>query len=219
MSRKDKNMYRRRDAPNESILEIDLANKNLNHRPTICSYLVNSSLRKRIPLGIFRNVITDHIPNLFKIMIKWLIGWHMLPIYYIPDNCICCISPHIDNHDFVRPFYNVSFLSECNIVLGSNMKIVRLGEFIESISIPLLVGIYIAFRKMEKTKWPHWFKLEIDLQNVKHYDLSDEIESQQENTERNAYVDIRTIIRKLSEKLDRAKNKSLHFDKAQKLME
>ncbi|GAA0151675.1 hypothetical protein LIER_44101 [Lithospermum erythrorhizon] len=27
-----------------------------------------------------------------------------------------CIPPHIDNHEFVRPFCTVSFLSECNIV-------------------------------------------------------------------------------------------------------
>ena len=79
-----------------------------------------------------------------------LITQHLLTTRFptcVPDSCIVniyeegdCIPPHIDNHDFVRPFCTVSFLSECNIVFGSNLKIVGPGEFDGSIAIPLPMG-------------------------------------------------------------------------------
>lgn len=80
-------------------------------------------------------------------MIKRLVRWHVLPPSCVPDSCIInvydvgdCIPPHIDNHDFVRPFSTVSFLSECNIVFGTDLKVVGPGEFAGSIAIPLPVG-------------------------------------------------------------------------------
>lgn len=87
------------------------------------------------------------MPSLFKIMIKRLVRWHVLPTTCIPDSCIVniydpgdCIPPHIDSHDFVRPFCTVSFLSECNILFGSTLKIAGPGEFTGSLPIPLPVG-------------------------------------------------------------------------------
>ncbi|KAF2290846.1 hypothetical protein GH714_015792 [Hevea brasiliensis] len=101
-----------------------------------------------------------------------------------------CIPPHIDNHDFVRPFCTVSFVSECNIVFGTNLKVVRAGEFTGSIAIPLPVGsvlvlngnaadvskhcvpsvtskrISITFRKMDDEKRPIGFVPEPDLQGI-----------------------------------------------------
>ncbi|KAI0501440.1 hypothetical protein KFK09_016385 [Dendrobium nobile] len=158
-----------------------------------CCY--NYAEKNGIPLGILRNVIADPIPNLFKIMIKRLITSHILPINCVPDSCIIniyepgdCIPPHIDSHDFVRPFYIVSFLSECNIMFGHKLKIVGSSEFIGSASIPLPVGsvlvlngngadlakhcipavsckrISVTFRKMDKAKRPFNFKLDSDLQ-------------------------------------------------------
>ncbi|KAH0461647.1 hypothetical protein IEQ34_009222 [Dendrobium chrysotoxum] len=112
-----------------------------------------------------------------------------------------CIPPHIDNYNFVRPFSTMSFLSECNIIFGHKLKSVKPGEFIGSALIPLLVGyvlvlngnrvdlakhciptvsckrISITFRKMDKAKRPHNFKLDSDLQNIKSSDLSDSSES------------------------------------------
>ena len=71
----------------------------------------------------------------------------MIPPTCVPDSCIVniydegdCIPPHIDNHDFVRPFCTVSFLSECNIVFGTNLSIVGPGQFSGPIAIPLPVG-------------------------------------------------------------------------------
>lgn len=65
----------------------------------------------------------------------------------MPDSCTVnvydegdCIPPHIDNHDFVRLFCTIYFLSGCNIVFGRELKTVVLGESSVSISIPLPVG-------------------------------------------------------------------------------
>ncbi|KAG1360723.1 RNA demethylase ALKBH5 [Cocos nucifera] len=147
--------------------------------------------------GILQNVIADPIPHLFKVIIRRLIRWHVLPATCIPDSCIVniyepgdCIPPHIDSHDFVRPFCTVSFLSECNILFGSNLKVAGAGEFTGSVAIPLPVGsvlvlngngadvakhcvpavptkrISITFRKMDENKQPVGFKPETDLQNI-----------------------------------------------------
>ncbi|XP_028094425.1 LOW QUALITY PROTEIN: RNA demethylase ALKBH9B [Camellia sinensis] len=149
------------------------------------------------PPGILPNENVDPIPHLFKVIIRRLVTWHVLPPSCVPDSCIVniyeegdCIPPHIDNHDFVRPFCTVSFLSECNILFGSNLKIVGAGEFSGSIAIPLPVGsvlvlngngadvskhcvpavptkrISITFRKMDESKWPIGFVPEPDLQGL-----------------------------------------------------
>ncbi|XP_073124061.1 RNA demethylase ALKBH9B-like isoform X2 [Henckelia pumila] len=146
------------------------------------------------PPGILRNEIADPIPELFKSMIKRLVRWHVLPEYCVPDSCIVniyeegdCIPPHIDNHDFVRPFCTVSFLRECEILFGSNLKIVGAGEFSGSLAVPLPVGsvlvingngadvakhcvpavparrISITFRKMHQSKLPVGYAPEPDL--------------------------------------------------------
>ncbi|KAK4274518.1 hypothetical protein QN277_017725 [Acacia crassicarpa] len=149
------------------------------------------------PPGILQNVVVDPFPDLFKVIIRRLIRWHVLPPTCVPDSCIVniyeegdCIPPHIDNHDFVRPFCTVSFLSECNIVFGSNLKIVGPGEFDGSVAIPLPVGsvlvlngngadvakhcvpavfsrrISITFRRMDDSKRPMGYVPEPDLQGV-----------------------------------------------------
>ncbi|KAH0460506.1 hypothetical protein IEQ34_011169 [Dendrobium chrysotoxum] len=109
-----------------------------------------------IPPGILCNEIVNHIPNLFKIMINRLITSHVLPISYVPNSCIINIyepgdgiPPHIDNHDFVRSFCTVSFLSKCNI------------------------NIWTQGFLLDKAKRPHNFKLDSDFQNIKSSDFSD----------------------------------------------
>ncbi|XP_020590662.1 uncharacterized protein LOC110031672 [Phalaenopsis equestris] len=194
-----------------------------------CCY--NYAEKNGIPPGIIRRAIADPIPNLFKTMIKRLVHWHVLSPDCVPDSCIVniyepgdCIPPHIDSHDFVRPFSTVSFLSECNILFGSNLKAVGPGEFIGSMSVPLPVGsvlvlngngadiakhcvpsvpfkrISITFRKMHKSKRPHGFWLEPDLQNIKPYDANAEIESWEENKEETP-AEITEIIRSIGRKL------------------
>ncbi|XVF15901.1 hypothetical protein REPUB_Repub09cG0196400 [Reevesia pubescens] len=149
------------------------------------------------PPGILKNELADPLPHLFKVIIRRLVRWHVLPPTCVPDSCIVniyeegdCIPPHIDNHDFVRPFCTVSFLSQCNIVFGSNLKLVGAGEFSGSIAIPLPVGsvlvlngngadiakhcvpavptkrISITFRRMDELKWPTGYSPEPDLQGI-----------------------------------------------------
>ncbi|KAL3838097.1 hypothetical protein ACJIZ3_022688 [Penstemon smallii] len=174
------------------------------------------------PPGITKNEIVDPLPNLFKVMIKRLVRWHVLPPSCVPDSCIVniydegdCIPPHIDNHDFVRPFCTVSFLSQCEIVFGSNLKIVGPGEFAGSFAIPLPVGsvlvingngadvakhcvpavptkrISITFRKMDESKWPIGFVPEADLQRLEP--LSDEVKDTLNNNYNNNDNDINSF--------------------------
>ncbi|XP_059623510.1 RNA demethylase ALKBH9B-like [Cornus florida] len=154
--------------------------------------------------GIIRNEIVDPLPHLFKVMIRRLIRWHVLPPSCVPDSCIVniydvgdCIPPHIDNHQFVRPFCTVSFLSQCNIVFGTNVEVVGPGEFAGSSEIPLPLGsvlvlngngadvakhcvsavptkrISITFRKMDESKWPIGFVPEPDLQGLQPLSYED----------------------------------------------
>ncbi|KAL9260953.1 RNA demethylase ALKBH9B-like protein [Drosera capensis] len=149
------------------------------------------------PPGILKTEDVDPLPPLFKVIIKRLIRWHVLPASCVPDSCIVniyeegdCIPPHIDNHDFVRPFCTISFLSECNIVFGTDLKAVGPGEFSGPISIPLPVGtvlvlngngadvakhcvpavptkrISITFRRMDVSKRPLHYTVERDLQGL-----------------------------------------------------
>lgn len=99
------------------------------------------------PPGILRDEEVDEMPEQLRMVIKRLVRWHVLPSSCVPDSCIVniyeegdCIPPHIDHHDFLRPFCTLSLLSECNIVFGSKPKIVGPGDFQGSISIPLPTG-------------------------------------------------------------------------------
>lgn len=149
------------------------------------------------PPGILQNEMVDPLPHLFKVIIRRLIRWHVLPPTCIPDSCIVniyeegdCIPPHIDNHDFVRPFCTVSFLSECDIVFGSKLKVIAAGDFDGPYKVPLPVGsvlvlngngadvakhcvpavptrrISITFRRMDESKRPKDYVPEPDLQGI-----------------------------------------------------
>lgn len=178
------------------------------------------------PPGILLHEVVDPIPHLFKVIIRRLVGWHVVPPSCVPDSCIVniyeegdCIPPHIDNHDFVRPFCTVSFLSECNILFGSNLKIVGAGDFSGSAAIPLPVGsvlvlngngadiakhcvpavptkrISITFRRMDEEKRPFGFVPEPDLQGLQPlpYGLEKSMRTRpsklQPNTNRRMIVD------------------------------
>ncbi|KAI5393613.1 RNA demethylase ALKBH9B [Lathyrus oleraceus] len=149
------------------------------------------------PPGILHHASIDPLPDLFKVIIRRLVKWHVLPTTCVPDSCIVnvyeegdCIPPHIDNHDFVRPFCTVSFLSECKILFGSNLRIVGPGEFDGLYAISLPVGsvlvlngngadvakhcvpavpskrISITFRRMDESKRPSGHVPEPDLQGI-----------------------------------------------------
>ncbi|ERN08633.1 hypothetical protein AMTRI_Chr11g98830 [Amborella trichopoda] len=158
------------------------------------------------PPGIIRDEEVDPIPPLFKTMIKRMVRWHILPTTCVPNSCIVniydegdCIPPHIDHHDFVRPFCTVSFLSECNILFGSNLRILGPGKFAGSFSIPLPVGsvlimngngadvakhsvpgvpakrISITFRKMDTRKHPYKFLPDPELEGISPYDPNESL--------------------------------------------
>lgn len=155
------------------------------------------------PPGIIREEEVDPLPPVFKQMIKRMIRWHVLPPTCIPNSCIVniyeegdCIPPHIDHHDFVRPFCTTSFLTECNILFGSSLKIAGPGEFTGPVSIPLPVGsvlilngngadvakhcvpavpakrISITFRKMDESKIPYGYVADPELHGVRPLSLS-----------------------------------------------
>ncbi|KAJ6367237.1 hypothetical protein OIU77_003577 [Salix suchowensis] len=161
-----------------------------------CCYNYATDKNGNLP-GIIQDEMVDPMPDLFKVIIRRLVRWHVMPPTCVPDSCIVniyeegdCIPPHIDSHDFVRPFCTVSFLSACNIVFGSRLKIVGPGDFDGPIAIPLPVGsvlvlngngadvakhcvpsvptkrISITFRKMDKAKLPIGFVPEPGLQGI-----------------------------------------------------
>lgn len=150
------------------------------------------------PPGIIRDEEVDPLPPVFKQMIKRMVKWHVLPPTCVPNSCIVniydegdCIPPHIDHHDFLRPFCTVSFLTECNILFGLNLKVSGAGDFSGPISIPLPVGsvlvlkgngadvakhcvpavparrISVTFRRMDESKIPYNFLPDPELQNLK----------------------------------------------------
>ncbi|KAK1417657.1 hypothetical protein QVD17_26789 [Tagetes erecta] len=150
------------------------------------------------PPGIIRDEDVDPLPPLFINMIKRMVKWHVLPPTCVPNSCIVniyeegdCIPPHIDHHDFLRPFCTISFLTQCNILFGSNLKIIGPGEFAGPFSIPLPVGsvlvlkgngadvakhcvpavpakrISITFRKMDEIKIPYSYLPDPELQGVR----------------------------------------------------
>ncbi|XP_073002809.1 RNA demethylase ALKBH9B-like [Typha latifolia] len=154
--------------------------------------------KKGNPPGIIRDEEVDPIPPLLKMMIRRMVAWHVLPPTCVPNSCIIniydkddCIPPHIDHHDFVRPFCTVSFLSECNILFGTELKVVAPGEFAGSASIPLPLGsvlilkgngadvakhcipavpskrISITFRKMDDSKLPYGYMPDPELRNLR----------------------------------------------------
>ncbi|XP_020679484.1 RNA demethylase ALKBH9B [Dendrobium catenatum] len=115
------------------------------------------------PSGILRNSTANPIPNIFKLMIKRLIGWHVMPVSCVPDSCSVniyepgySVQPNIESHDFVRPFCTVSFLSECNMVFGFNLQVADAGEVKGSAPIPLPVGSVIVLNGNGANIAKHW---------------------------------------------------------------
>ncbi|KAK7328276.1 hypothetical protein VNO77_22379 [Canavalia gladiata] len=171
------------------------------------------------PPGIVRDKEVDPLPHVFKQMIKRMVRWNIISSTCIPDSCIVniydegdYIPPHIDHHDFMRPFYTVSFLNECKILFGTNLQVVCPGEFSGPVSIALPVGsvlvlkgnganvakhcissvsskrISITFRKMDESKLPYNFSTDHELVGIKPLIISAQdkdgnLEIQQEKAE------------------------------------
>ncbi|RVX16500.1 hypothetical protein CK203_006050 [Vitis vinifera] len=150
------------------------------------------------PPGILQNEVVDPIPPLFKVIIRRLVRWHVLPPSCVPDSCIVniyeegdCIPPHIDNHDFVRPFVLYHFSVSVILFLEQTLRFWVLVSLLVPSQFPCLWGnsvlvlngngadvakhcvpavpskrISITFRKMDESKRPIGYLPEPDLQGL-----------------------------------------------------
>ena len=88
-----------------------------------------------------------HLPRLLAQVVDRMVGRGIFSQRTRPDTCIVnfysegdCIPPHIDHHDFTRPFVTLSLVSEQSILFGTDIKIVDQGEFDAPFALPLPVG-------------------------------------------------------------------------------
>lgn len=156
--------------------------------------------KARNPPGIIRDAAhgaVDPLPPLLSAMVRRLVLWRVLPPSCVPDSCIVniydkddCIPPHVDSRDFLRPFCTASFLAECAILFGKELRVLGPGEFAGAASISLPLGsvlvlkgngadvakhcvpavpekrISITFRKMDPAKVPFGFRPDPLLQKL-----------------------------------------------------
>ncbi|XP_020597778.1 uncharacterized protein LOC110037461 [Phalaenopsis equestris] len=154
------------------------------------------------PPRIIRHDEVDPLPSFIKRTIKRLVTWHILPADCIPNSCIVniyeagdYIPPHIDHHDFARPFCTISFINKCNIMFGIEIQIIGDGEFQGSVEIPLPVGsvlilmgnntdvakhcipgvqylrVSITLRMMNEDKVPFRFRPDPEIENLQPFEL------------------------------------------------
>ena len=91
--------------------------------------------------------------------------WGILPKHKEPDTAIInvydvedCIPPHIDHHDFDRPFCTISLLSEQHIMFGSKIISRGPGDFVGDYEMPLPTGMHCT--------WTYRSTLQLNLQIV-----------------------------------------------------
>ncbi|KAH0466144.1 hypothetical protein IEQ34_006247 [Dendrobium chrysotoxum] len=144
---------------------------------------------------MIKRLITSHVLSINYVHDSCIIN------IYDPGDYI---SPHIDSNDFERPFSivecNIIFghklksvgsgefirLSSIPLPVVSCKRFHNFTSFL-IIHLSLISNvlnfflkfcrIYVIFRKMDKAKRPHNFKLDLDLQNIKSFDLSDATKS------------------------------------------
>ena len=99
------------------------------------------------PAGILPEQRVESLPPLLHDVIDRCEGRGIFSADTRPDTCIVnfyeegdCIPPHIDSHDFARPFVTLSLLSEQRMVLGKEIQVLGDGEFDAPIELPLPVG-------------------------------------------------------------------------------
>ena len=99
------------------------------------------------PPGILPHEPVCGMPPFLEDLIDRMVSRGIFTSRTRPDSCIInfyssgdCIPPHIDHHDFTRPFVTLSLLSEQSILFGSNIEIINEGEFAAPFSTPLPVG-------------------------------------------------------------------------------
>ena len=86
--------------------------------------------------GILAEEVVDAMPQELEALADRLVRWGIIPRPLRPDSAIInvyevgeCIPPHIDHHDFVRPFVTLSLLSEEPIMFGAQLFPLSPGNF------------------------------------------------------------------------------------------
>lgn len=86
--------------------------------------------------GIIAEEIVEAMPPELEALSDRLVRWGIVPRAIRPNSAIInvyepgdCIPPHIDHHDFVRPFVTLSLLSEQPIMFGQRLIPLSPGNF------------------------------------------------------------------------------------------
>ena len=86
--------------------------------------------------GIIAEEIVEAMPPELEALSDRLVRWGIVPKAIRPNSAIInvyepgdCIPPHIDHHDFVRPFVTLSLLSEQPIMFGQRLIPLSPGNF------------------------------------------------------------------------------------------
>lgn len=76
------------------------------------------------------------MPPILDALVRRLVRWGVVPALIAPDSAIVniydvddCIPPHIDHHDFVRPFVTISLLNTEEIMFGQKLVPRGPGDF------------------------------------------------------------------------------------------
>ena len=88
------------------------------------------------PAGILPEQRVEALPPLLHDVVARMEDREIFDEQTRPDSCIVnfydegdCIPPHIDHHDFARPFVTLSLLSEQSILFGREIRALGDGRF------------------------------------------------------------------------------------------
>lgn len=117
-----------------------------------CCYNYAKDSQGRNP-GIIAEEVVEPLPPALLALSKRLVRWGIVPRNKCPDTAIInvyevddCIPPHIDHHDFDRPFCTISLLSEESILFSNRITPVSPGVFDCDYSIKLPVGSCLVLK-------------------------------------------------------------------------
>ena len=118
--------------------------------------------REGNPPGILPRERVAGMPPFLRQLVDTMIDRRVLRPSERPDSCIInfysegdCIPPHIDHHDFDRPFVTLSLLSEQPILFGTEIGVAGDGEFTAPFRLMLPVGSVLVLDGNGATPSPH----------------------------------------------------------------
>ncbi|CAK9192065.1 unnamed protein product, partial [Sphagnum troendelagicum] len=97
--------------------------------------------------------ISQPMPACVQVIVNRLVAGHLIPPSKIPDSCTIHIldegdylPPHVDHSHVERPFYTLTLLSECSLVLGHSLTMDAPGEFKGAFHLSLPVGSVLVLQ-------------------------------------------------------------------------